>query len=95
MEYILATVVTTVESVPWKRARSESSRTHSALSTEATPAEVPAEANILHLTALGINDRYRQAGRRAGERSEGGRRERDAADREVWMDKWLDELSVT
>lgn len=70
----MANVVTRVESVPWKRARTEASRTLSALSTEATPAKVPAEADILHFTALGINDRYRQAGRRrAGEREGCGR----------------------
>lgn len=52
---------------------------HSALSTEATPGKVPAEADILLLTALCINDRYRQAGRRRA--VEGG--EGDAADREM------------
>lgn len=62
----LATVV--LDSVPWKSARSETSRTHSALNTKATPAKFPAESNILHFTALGIYDRCVQAdGRRAGE----------------------------
>lgn len=75
----MATVVTMIESVPWKRARSGASRMHSALSTEATPGKVPAEADILLLTALCINDRYRQAGRRRA--VEGG--EGDAADREM------------
>lgn len=79
LQNIFATVVMVVESFAWKTARSETSRTLSTLSTEATPAEVSAGANILHLTALGINDRCRRAGRRrSGER---GTRERVMEDK--------------
>ena len=73
IQYVLAAVVTVVESVPWKRARSVTS----ALSTQRQHLlKVPAEANILHLTALGINDRHRQEGKKKCE-------EREAADRET------------